>query len=239
MGKLVEEFLRETQKSSLFEKTLREANDESGYKKEEKKFFYNGTNQHTLEAWIRVDTPEKEHERVYVSDNFGSHNWHRSKSNENVRGNKSDGKGFSFFFTRYAYSDKFKYDDESYVTNTNPDYSSFLASIPFENFSHFDFIKNDENLRKILAPKNSVLLVVDTNSTDIISSYYTKKDEHVLAYSENRARILTESQRSHELSRWLGEQVESNVVNILYNKLIDGYEQFNEFLLYLDKKFNQ
>ena len=196
-------------------------------------FIYDGTNQHTLNAWIRIDTPEKENERVNVSDDFGTNNWHRLKSNENVKGKISDGKGFSFFFARYAFFDKYKYRDESFVTNTNLDYSSFLASVPFENIEHFDFIKNDRNICKILAPKNSILLTIDIESTgDIISASYSKKEEHLLAYIENRAKKLTEDQRNNELTRWLGERVESSVKSKLYDQLTAGYEQFEEFLSY-------
>jgi len=197
-------------------------------------FRYDGTNQHTLDAWIRIDTPEKESERVYVNDDYGNNNWHREKSNNNVRGEIIDGKGFSFFFARYGYSDKFLYRDESFVTNDNPLYSSCLASVPFEYIVHLDFIKNDRNLNRLLAPKNAVLLILDIESTgDIISATYTKDEEKYLSYIENRAKKLTEDQRNNELTRWLGEKVESSVISKLYDQLIAGYDQFKEFISYI------
>ena len=199
-----------------------------------KVFIYDGTNQHTRDAWIRVDTPEKENEKVYVSDNFGFHNWHRLKSNENVRGDPLDGKGFSFFFSRYAYEDEFKYRDESFVTNDNPNYSCLLASVPFESIVHLDFIKNDRNLSRILAPKDAVLLSIDIEATgNIIGSYYTMNDEVVKTYIKNKADKLTEAQKNHKLTRWLGEKVESEIISKIYNQLTSGFEQFKKFLLYL------
>jgi hypothetical protein len=195
-----------------------------------KVFRFNGENQNTLDAWIRVDTPENEDERIRIKDNYGSYTWHRKKSNDNVRGKITDGKKFSFFFARYAYSDKFKYRDESLVTNDNFTYSALLAMIPFEDIVGFDCIKNSKNLMKILNPSNAVLLVIDANSAkDIVSATYTKKEEYINIYIQNKIEKLMENQND-KYRPWLREKLEKGFDTKLYNMLTNGYEQFQEFL---------
>jgi hypothetical protein len=199
-----------------------------------KVFRYDGTNQNTLNAWIREDTPEEENARVEVKDSFGFYTWHRKKSNDNVRGKIENGKGFSFFFARYAYFDKFKYRDESCVTNIDPKYSSILATVPFNKISYFDSIKNDRSIMKKLDPSNSVLLIIDTNGTDIISATYTEKEEYLWSYIENRRKILMQEhekvQGISEGQQWLRERLESSVEKELYRMLTEGYKQFSDFL---------
>jgi hypothetical protein len=110
----------------------------------------------------------------------------QKKSNDNVREKIEDRKGFSFFFVRYAYSDKFKYVDESYVTNDNPGYSSFSASVRFKEIVQLEAVKKEPNLIKILDPSNFILLVVDIPSTKentaIINATYTNKKEVLVPY---------------------------------------------------------
>ena len=201
----------------------------------DKIFRFDGTNQNTLDAWIRVDTPEEENIRININDTYGIHTWHRKKSNDNVRGKIEDGKGFGFFFARYAYSDEFKYEDESYTTNDNLNYSSFLATIPFKNIVGFDSIKNDKSIMKKLNPSNSILLVINTNKTDIISATYTKKEEYMDAYLKNRIDRLSEKQ-DFLYKEWLREKVEEGLDKKLRSILINGYEQFSEFLFIYNKK---
>jgi hypothetical protein len=172
-----------------------------------KVFRFDGTNQNTLSAWIRIDTPEAENERIEVRDSYGNHAWHRGKSNDNVRGKVRDGKGFSFFFARYAYSDSFRYEDESYSTNSDPTYSAFLATVPFGNILGFDRIKKDKSIMKILNPSNAVLLLIDINSTDIISATYTKKKDHLDAYIQNRVEKMMEKQND-PYRPWLREKLQ-------------------------------
>jgi hypothetical protein len=214
------------------------------FKEGNKIFKYDGTNQNTLSAWIREDTSEEENVRVNVKDNFGSYTWDRKKSNKNVRGKVEDGKGFSFFFARYAYSDEFKYIDESYVTNDNPNYSSFFASVPFGKITQLETIKKDPDIMKRLDPANSVLLVIDIPSskenTVLISATYTNKKEILVSYIQNASKILVErhakEQRMSENRNWLKEKLETSVEEELYKRFINGYEQFNEFLSVLKSK---
>jgi hypothetical protein len=203
-------------------------------------FEFDGTNQNSLDAWIREDTPEKENVKINVQDNFGFYTWDREKSNDNIRGGIKDGKGFSFFFARYAYSDEFKLIDESCVTRGNPDYSSFSASIPFGKILQLEVIKKDPNLGKRLDPANFVLLIINIPSkkekTTIISATYTNKEEILLPYIENRSKILIEKHDEEEKltengQKWLKERLETLLEKELYKRFMDGYKQFNEFLL--------
>jgi hypothetical protein len=200
----------------------------------DKIFRFDGTNQNTLDAWIRVDTPENENIRISVEDSFGSYTWHRKKSNDNVRGRIEDGKGFGFFFVRYAYFDEFKYEDESHVTNDNLNYSSFLATVPFKSIINFNNIKNDKGIMKKLNPSNSILLAINTN-TEIISATYTKKEEYINVYLENRIEKLSEKQ-DFLYKEWLREKVEKGLAKKLRSMLINGYEQFSDFLFTLKNK---
>jgi hypothetical protein len=206
--------------------------------KDHKIFRFNGTNQNTLGAWIKVDTPENKNIRINVKDNFGSYIWHRKKSNDNIRGKVEDGKGFSFFFARYAYSDEFKYEDESYVTNSNSSYSSFLATVPFKNIIGFSSIKNDKSIMKKLNPSNSVLLVINTNNIEIISATYTKKEEYINAYLENRIKKLSEKQ-DFLYKEWLREEIEKRLDKKLHEILLSGYEQFSDFLLTMKHSYEE
>jgi len=53
------------------------------------------------EAWWQIDETGPDSEIVRVGD----FTWHRQKSNENVT-DDGDGKGFSFFYARYAFEDE-------------------------------------------------------------------------------------------------------------------------------------
>jgi len=53
------------------------------------------------EAWWQIDETGPDSEIVRV----GNFTWHRRKSNENVT-DDGDGKGFSFFYARYAFEDE-------------------------------------------------------------------------------------------------------------------------------------
>jgi hypothetical protein len=201
-------------------------------------FTYNGTNQNTISAWIRIDTPEKENIEVEVKDNFGSYSWHRQKSNDNVKGKIEDGKGFSFFFARYAYFDKFIYEDESFSTSTDLNHSAILAVVPFKNIISFNKdIINDENIMKKLHPSNAVLLLINTQenkNTKIISATYTEKKEYLIPYIEHRSEILMKEhekvQKIPKSQQWLREKLTLSVEEKLYRMLTEGYEQFKDFL---------
>jgi hypothetical protein len=147
---------------------------------------YNGSNPDSLSAWLHVDTSGLESERVEISDQYGNFNWHREKSNNNVRGKSKkgsgEGKGFSFYFARYAYSDKYKLKG-SYSTDG---YNGFLAVV------EFDFIKkylSDPSVAARLNPKNSVLLVISAESeksTTIVGATYTKNKRLLNEYIDER-----------------------------------------------------
>ncbi|MDR0556369.1 MAG: hypothetical protein LBG43_00650 [Treponema sp.] len=171
----------------------------------DKIFRFDGTNQNTLDAWIRVDAPEEENIDVNIKDENGSHVWHRKKSNDNVRGKVEDGKGFSFFFARYAYLDKLKYNDESLVKNPNPNYKAFTSSIPFKILRYFDEIKNDKRIMSRLDPKNEVLLVIYEDNR-IISATYTKDEAVLLNYIKNRSEKLIERDLTLDKESWLREK---------------------------------
>jgi hypothetical protein len=210
-------------------KQLKEALDYSS--QQEKVFKYDGTNQNTLHAWIRVDTPKKENVEIEVKDNFGSYSWYRQKSNDNVRGEVKDGKGFSFFFARYAYLDDYLYEDESFATGNDLNRSAFLAAIPFKSISNFKSIKNDKSIAKKLDPPNTVMLVINIDNTRIISATYTGKDEYFLPYIENRARKMLESQSFSKGQQRLKEKLNLSIEEKLYKMLTEGYKQFGEFLI--------
>ena len=196
-------------------------------------FYFDGSNQNSLAAWVMVDTPDYEHQNIKVEDNHGSYYWYRKNSNDNVRGDIKKGKGFSFFLARYAYLDNFKYQYVSFTADLNPSYPFLLASIPFRFFTDFDFIKNDNRLLKILTPSNSVLLLIETDSQNILSSSYTNMEEYLLAYIENKAKKLTEAERNDPYTRWLGVKLGIAVIKQLYVKLTQGYSQFKELLEHL------
>ena len=214
----------------LFERVLLEA--------KEKLFYYNGSNQNTPSAWIFEDSTRWKGERVKISDTYGSYEWDRKKSNSNVQGRVKDGKGFSFYFARYSYLDQNKYIDESYVTSSNSNYSSFLATVPFGSIVEMDSIKNDRSLSQRLSPKNFVLLIVDeikNQSTNIVSATYTKDEEKVSSYIDNRMDKYIRSQKLHESQRWLGERLLSRGSEKLYESIIKGYDEFQKLLLVLKR----
>ena len=198
-----------------------------------KLFNFDGSNQDSLAAWVMVDTPDYEHQNIKVEDNHGSYCWYRKNSNDNVRGDIAKGKGFSLFLARYAYLDNFKYQYVSFNEDINSSIPFLLASIPFRFFTDFDSIKNDNRLVKILTPSNSILLLIGTDSENIVSAVYTNKEEYILAYIENKAKKLTEAERNHPYTKWLGEKTETAIIQLLYSKLTQGYSQFKEFLEHL------
>ena len=195
-----------------------------------KHFIYDWTNQNTLAAWIREDMSNYEEIKVY--DNYGRYEWQRDKSNENVRGDIKDGKGFSFFFARYAYLDSSPYEDESFVTNNDNNYNVFLARISFNSLCGFETLKNNKNLTKKLTPTNSVLLIINMkeNSNRIISATYTNNEKYVLNYMIYQAQELIKTQDFHKTQQGLKEGIEKQIKVQLYDQLMRGYEQFQNFL---------
>jgi len=170
----------------IFEKTLKEANTEKVYK---------GGNPNSLAAWIYIDISPTQNGRILLNDKYENFEWNQSKSNDCVKGisntGSGEGKGFSFYFARYGYDDNYKYRDKSLSTNTEKDYSGFLASV------NFGFLEKriGSKLPERLNPKNSVLLVIDEKTVDsktiIVSATYTTDEKLLDDYTDySRIQII-------------------------------------------------
>ncbi|MDR0557846.1 MAG: hypothetical protein LBG43_08305 [Treponema sp.] len=85
---------------------------------------------------------------------------------------------------------------------------------------------------KKLNPSNSVLLIINANKTDVVSATHTKKEKYISAYLKNRIEKLSEKQ-DFLYKEWLREKIEKELDKKFHSMLINGYEQFSEFLFYL------
>ena len=218
-------------------------------------------NQNTLQAWIRRDITEWEGNRVRIDDGYGSFNWDPMKSNKNLPDDQTplrklieEGKGFSFYFARYALCDKFSYDDESLSSGDESDEEGLpisnnigkskrtgvLSSIRFKFILENKEVKNHPVFKGKLNPDNYVLLVINKpNDNSIISARFSNEDDHIKVYSENAARRAIETliAQEHPIHHHhLREKVQPISIRLIQERIKNGYDEFKDFLISLHKE---
>jgi len=123
------------------------------------------------EAWYEKDNTGLDSDIVRV----GNFTWHREKSNENVTDTR-EGKGFSFFYARYAFSDK----NRRTVTQSNGN-NRTIAKISDLVYTVID-TQDDRDLTRII----SAWMIEDLHSK-WVKFYFQggiKIEESVAKYGE-------------------------------------------------------
>jgi hypothetical protein len=203
------------------------------------KKVYEGNNPNSLAAWIYTDISPTQNGRILLNDKFEDFEWEQNKSNQNIVGfsNKGSGigKGFSFYFARYAYNDNYKHRDSSLSTSTGG-YPGLLASI------YTDFLNkyiNSTQLSNKLNPKNRILMVIDDKQNDskitIISAYYTNKKELLNLYVANFAEKLIikdeqQSGRFRENTDIIRKKIKKVIMDKIKKSIIEGTKEFEQLL---------
>jgi len=220
--------------SELFEKDLRETNEEKVYK---------GDDPNSLAAWIYTDVSPTQKGRILLNDKYEIFEWDQNISNQNVERicnmESGEGKGFSFYFARYGYNDNYKYRYKSLSTNTETEKnnSRFLATI---NFKYLNKLIGSQ-LPEKLNPEHTVLLVIDEKIADsrtcIVNATYTTKDDLLDIYTEHeKDKILSDLEKKGD---YFGEKtdklrimLEEKIKRKLKNGIIEGTKEFEQLLKY-------
>jgi hypothetical protein len=209
---------------------------------------YEGGDPDSLDAWIKPDVSKTENGRIYLTDNFGSYEWDQNKSNLNIEGKSlhgsGEGKGFSFYFARYAFRDSNRIPVSSTNKNT---YSGFLSRIQFDWI--LPYLK-DPSVKSRLSPGNAVLMLFykeDTTNT-IISATYTTKKEHFNAYKANAVvGMMRETMRTYtgnkniseekldeyieyQKNEWFYKSLEKDLILKLPKVIKNGTKEFKQLL---------
>jgi hypothetical protein len=197
----------------LFREVLRETKKEP---------FKNG-DPNSQQAWLRIDESDTKDGRIYLE----KFEWEQDKSNENVRGKLEDGKGFSFYFARYAYL------DPSLLRNSEfskGGCSGVAASIEIEIL--MKYLKKSETLSPKVDPDARVLLVIDEDlkgsNTEIISATFMTsgwefeeykayrremmRDAYAQVYDKKIKKIQEESTLMRKIIEELDEEIEKSLL---------------------------
>jgi len=175
MGKLVEEFLRETQKSRFFEGTLKEADSQELYFREDPD---------SIEAYKIKEEGDAEVDVGCSLDTKGKHYnfvWRRSKSNDNIS------HGFSHYLTRWAYDDENRIVDGQKIGNkpvtikTDDKNKGMLCSLKLDRFGYIDEERD--------IPEEVLLLVRQEKAQNgrirLITCYGISSSKYIKLYIDN------------------------------------------------------
>jgi hypothetical protein len=189
-----------------------------------------------LAAWIYEDKSFTEDGKIQINDGFLKFEWVQDKSNENVReeslSGSGEGKGFSFYFSRLAYRDKYFLRNASYSTGG---YDGGLAKIRTELINE---ILDSSNIPKRLTPKKAVFLIIDdsiNDSTHIISSCFSFNNKYIYEYAKNQANMMMAQENVNiKLKEKKLDLIDRNVRKRLIEKikvsLIEGTKEFEQLI---------
>jgi uncharacterized DUF497 family protein len=147
----------------IFEQVLREVEEDSQERYED-----------SDKACFEKESGDPD-EYVIVNDDLFTFKWRRGKSNENVNDTGTGKRGFSFYFARYVFYDKYSYDDETLATNNN--YTG-----------HFGIIPGDEKEEKFIV----INTIEEDSNILIISAYYAddpKYQKYIERYNRQKKRM--------------------------------------------------
>jgi hypothetical protein len=192
---------------------------------------YNGNNPNSFAAWRYPDVSPSQNGRILLDDKYENFEWDQNKSNQNIE-NQGDGKGFSFYFARYAYNDNYLYRDSSLSSGG---YSGVLASI------YSDFLKKFHNsqLSQKLSPNGRILLVIDkideNSRINIISAHYTIKNDLLNIYAENFAeQLISKDEQKRGLYKEKTDKIrimiKEKIIKKTVDSLIKGTLEFEQLL---------
>ena len=195
---------------------------------------YKGENPDSLAAWIYKDESPINKEGRILLDKF---EWSQNESNSNLI--REEGKGFSFYFARYAYFDYYHYVTDSLSTGGH---SAFLAKVPFDQFNI-----SKASLSERLNPKNSVLLLIDKieegSKIIIISAAYKSDLQSINLYTENYIKMILNKEydkrygRVQEEEDLIRKKIEEGLYKAISDSLINGAKEFEKLLKsYKEKK---
>jgi uncharacterized DUF497 family protein len=135
----------------------------------------------TKEAWLEKDETGPENENVH----FGRFVWNRKKSNDNIT-DTDDGRGFSFYYARYVFNDKYVYEA---FNETNPENEKTVGIIP----------KGNEKVMVVInaAIEDSLIRIIsawEVDDTSIWAKRYWKhrkfKESQTQETIENQSRLV-------------------------------------------------
>jgi hypothetical protein len=205
----------------LFKENLRETKKEP---------FKNG-DPNSENAWFRIDESNTVNGRIFI-DNF---EWERVKSNENVKGKLKDGKGFSFYFARYAYKDQMLLRDSSFSKNGH---DAIAARIFLSDLKKY----TTQSISTKIDHTHSILLVIDDSTKgskiEIISATFkTKGSAEFKAFIKHEAeQLMIRSKRFESTGRKLAEDdisqaVKKELLIKLQKAYAEGTEIFKQMII--------
>ena len=155
------------------------------------------------EAFYEIETGNPD-EEISVKDGKFSFVWHRKKSNSNVKE-----KGFSFYYARHAYKDKYKLIDPDFASDSKN--TGILGMIP----------GNTNKMILIYAQTD----YLERGITRIVSAYYTTNRRLIAKYDS----IKTIRKRHESLGHDEGgnpEQMER------VRKIIESHEKLHPLQIF-------
>jgi len=198
---------------------------------------YKGDNPNSLYAWFFDDISPTQNGRIFLKDKYENYEWEQGKSNQNIKEFSSkgsgNGKGFSFYFARYAYNDLSLLRNTSLSTSGH---SGLLASI------YTDFLNKYAESSKLPSKLNSkkrILLVIDDEQNDskitIVSAYYTVKKELLEMYTDNIAEklIMDNEQQTgqfRESTDTIRKKIKKAIMNKIKASVIEGTNEFEQLV---------
>ena len=141
-------------------------------------------------AFFEIE-PGNPNEEVTVKDGNLTFVWNRGKSNENITDTRSGKEGFSFYYARYAFKDKFKVFDSSLASD--PKNEGILGTVP--------------NGSRVMIVINVKADALEKGVIRIVSAYFTSNPRLIDMYNHRKALKMRYKEYEEEDNQWLANHI--------------------------------